>query len=233
MANTFDIDAAPCGHALALAPVAYNGLAHTELVGQRAHAATFGNCDVQCVHGRSITLRVSNVNTQRARHISRTVNNGRMETFAQRLRRLRIAAKLTQEELALRCGYKGQSRIAGYESSGKFTRNPPVSEISTLAKGLGVSDTELVDTLPPPGHADQGATPEEMTQVQMLLGLTAKALAAAIPAAGRELIEEVERQLAPLRVGTFPRDFADAVRAELPVRAGRRTASAARTRKRL
>lgn len=96
--------------------------------------------------GASITLRDVAVNTNRVRRISRSVKNARMETFSHRLKRLRIAAGLSQERLAHACGYSGQSRIGNYEG-GK--RTPSLNEIPNLAKALGVSEAELVATLPP------------------------------------------------------------------------------------
>jgi hypothetical protein len=42
----------------------------------------------------------------------------------------------------------------------------------------------------------------------------------------------VERQLAPLRKGTFARDFADTLRAEIPARAHTHTVPATSARKR-
>jgi transcriptional regulator with XRE-family HTH domain len=166
--------------------------------------------------GRIITLRDSVVNTPRVRRASRAVNNGGMEKFAQRLKRLRVARGLTQEQLAHACGYPGQSRIANYESLGASARVPSLAEIPTLANALGVPETELVASLPESATTAPTATPPEVREIRVLLGLTAKALAASIPGAGRELVDELERVAGPLRKGTFARDFADAVRAELP-----------------
>lgn len=63
---------------------------------------------------------------------------------------------------------------------------------------------------------NQQISTQSLTEIRQLLGLTAKAMACAIPAAGRDLVTEVERTLGPLRPGTFVHDFAEAVRAELP-----------------
>lgn len=59
--------------------------------------------------------------------------------FAENLRAARIAAGMTQEALALACGWSGQSRIANYESTSPSAREPKVSEVPLLAKALGVS----------------------------------------------------------------------------------------------
>jgi hypothetical protein len=79
---------------------------------------------------------------------------------------------------------------------------------------------------------DQRDVAPDMSEIRLLLGLTAKALAASIPGAGRELVDELERVAAPLRKGTFARDFADAVRSELPEHVRRRTAPQSRARAR-
>lgn len=60
--------------------------------------------------------------------------------FAQNLKRLRVDAGLTQEQLAHACGYSGQSRIGNYESG---SREPELQEIPIIAKALGVEIAEL------------------------------------------------------------------------------------------
>lgn len=101
--------------------------------------------------GGIITLRDIKVNTECAGEASRGVKNGRMETFGQRLRRLRRLAKMSQEELAHASGYAGQSRIANYEGD---KRMPSVSEIDILATALGVSKSALVE---PSSTGDQSS----------------------------------------------------------------------------
>lgn len=64
-------------------------------------------------------------------------------TFAQNLKRLRIAAGLTQEQLAHACGYSGQSRIGNYESSQPKARQPKPDELPMIASALGVSVGQL------------------------------------------------------------------------------------------
>jgi len=66
--------------------------------------------------------------------------------FHERLRYWRKAAHLTQEELAYRCGYSGQSLIANYESSNpKNRREPPLAEIPRMADALGIRSGQLID----------------------------------------------------------------------------------------
>lgn len=90
---------------------------------------------------RIITYRDSRVNTYRVRPASQTVNNGEMIAFAAQLKRYRLAAGFTQEQLAHACGYKGQSRIANYESG---TRTPRLDELPRLADALGIEVSELL-----------------------------------------------------------------------------------------
>lgn len=59
-------------------------------------------------------------------------------TFAKRLRQLRIQRGLSQEALALACGWSGQSRIANYESTKPKARQPKPDELPLLARALGV-----------------------------------------------------------------------------------------------
>jgi len=68
--------------------------------------------------------------------------------FSDNLRRTRLAKGMTQEALAMACGWSGQSRIANYESGSASAREPKVSEVPLLAKALGVSVAELFDEVP-------------------------------------------------------------------------------------
>ncbi|MBT2142715.1 helix-turn-helix transcriptional regulator [Rhodanobacter sp. LX-99] len=65
--------------------------------------------------------------------------------FAANLKRLRKAAKLSQEGLALACGWSGQSRVGNYESG---LREPELDEIPTIARALGVQVGELFGEAP-------------------------------------------------------------------------------------
>lgn len=68
--------------------------------------------------------------------------------FAANLKRLRKAAKLSQEALALACGWSGQSRIGNYESG---LREPALAEIPIIARAIGVQVGELFGEAP--GHS--------------------------------------------------------------------------------
>lgn len=68
--------------------------------------------------------------------------------FSDNLRAARKAKGWTQEELALACGWSGQSRIANYESNSASAREPKVSEVPLLAKALGVPVSALFDDDP-------------------------------------------------------------------------------------
>lgn len=137
------------------APVADYVLAQAKGHGQLDHAPQDFDCSVECVHARIITYRDSIVNTQRVRQVSQPVNNVGM-AFHDNLRRLRLARKLTQEQLALECGWRGQSRIANYE---KPTREPNLSELKLLAQALRVSQGELLGEQPA-SAASQPAIPD-------------------------------------------------------------------------
>lgn len=64
------------------------------------------------------------------------------ETLGQRIKRLRIAAKLSQIELARRCGWSTQSRVGNYEQD---NREPNLADLQLIASAVGV---ELADLLP-------------------------------------------------------------------------------------
>lgn len=70
-------------------------------------------------------------------------------SFAKTLRAIRKNKGMSQEALALACGWSGQSRIANYESlSEKSRRQPQPEEIPVIARALGVSVAELFDEAP-------------------------------------------------------------------------------------
>lgn len=66
-------------------------------------------------------------------------------TFAATLRAIRKAKGMTQEQLALACGFTGQSRIGNYEADPgkKHAREPELNEIPVIAEALGVNINEL------------------------------------------------------------------------------------------
>jgi transcriptional regulator with XRE-family HTH domain len=78
---------------------------------------------------------------------TQSANNGAMN-FAANLKRLRLAAKMSQEQLAHACGYPHQSRIGNYESPSPKARQPRPDELPNIAKALGVSVAELLADFP-------------------------------------------------------------------------------------
>lgn len=122
----------------------------------------------------SITYRDSVVNTFRVRPASRNVNNARMG-FSDNLKAARLAKGLTQEALALACGWSGQSRIANYESSSATAREPRVSEVPVLARALGVTVAELFGEAASPSHAGR-IDPTKLAESISVLRQVAKSL---------------------------------------------------------
>lgn len=100
--------------------------------------------------------------------------------FAANLRRLRKAAKMTQEELAHACGYPGQSRIGNYEAEGEHRREPPLSDIPVIAKALGVPIAALFAEEPSEINTSHAARLDPNT-----LAETARALRERYEQAGR------------------------------------------------
>lgn len=128
-------------------PVADGALANTKGNGEGSHATSGFYGFVESVHARSITYRDPSSNTNRVSAASHTVKNPGM-AFSDNLRAARIKAGMTQEALALACGWSGQSRIANYESSAASAREPKVSEVPLLANALGVSIASLFGEAP-------------------------------------------------------------------------------------
>lgn len=128
-------------------PVADGALAHAKGNGERSNATSCFNGFVESVHTDRITYRDPSRNTFRVSALSHTVKNLGM-TFSDNLRAARLKAGMTQEALALACGWSGQSRIANYESSASSAREPKVSEVPLLAAALGVSIASLFGEAP-------------------------------------------------------------------------------------
>ncbi|BEO71854.1 prophage repressor CI [Serratia marcescens] len=63
------------------------------------------------------------------------------EKIAARLKSLRASRGLSQKELAIRCGWKSQSRIGNYELA---ERGVSIDDAITISKALGVSPSELL-----------------------------------------------------------------------------------------
>lgn len=66
-------------------------------------------------------------------------------SFSTRLRYLREAAGLTQEQLALACGFSGQSRVANYETRSGRAREPSIEDLIAISRALAVPVGVLVD----------------------------------------------------------------------------------------
>jgi transcriptional regulator with XRE-family HTH domain len=91
-----------------------------------------------------ITLRVPFVNTFCGGARNGAPDNPTMD-FGSRLKRLREAAGLNQEQLALKCERSGQAWISNFESG---QRRPRFEDIPVLARALGVHPGELFSDLP-------------------------------------------------------------------------------------
>lgn len=108
-----------------------------------------------------------------------------MTTFGEKLKKYRLEAGLTQEELAAMCGMQKQS-ISRYEKS---TREPNIRIASSLAKALGISLELLVNNF------DIQYFAEEIPQVTMI----GRAMEKSSP-------EKREQMLQLLRIA-FPEEF--------------------------
>ena len=82
--------------------------------------------------------------------------------FGQRMAKLRMARGLTQAELAEQIGVN-QTAIGSYEIA---RRRIPLSQVTPLAKALGVSVGELIEKEAPSGK--RGPTPKLQQQIQKL-----------------------------------------------------------------
>jgi phage repressor protein C with HTH and peptisase S24 domain len=71
-----------------------------------------------------------------------------MTALATRLRELRKAKGLSQQQLALKLGW-GQSRIGNYESEGKSNREPSIEDLHAIAAALNVSIDQILETTGP------------------------------------------------------------------------------------
>jgi len=69
------------------------------------------------------------------------------ESLSQRIKRLRKATGMSQAQLADACGWKSQSRVGNYEAG---TREPTLADIASIAAALGVDQSELLLSSPPP-----------------------------------------------------------------------------------
>lgn len=145
--------------------------------------------------------------------VSRAVNNSRMDRFPIYLKELRENADLTQEKLSEKCDFATQSRVSNYE---KGHRRPDLVDAAKLADALGSSRFAMLKCL----AADAGITLEaemaDLAEMQVVLGLTAKALASSLPAAGEALANELAQRSDGHSDWLFASDVLKAVRSELP-----------------
>lgn len=74
-------------------------------------------------------------------HATRGVFNSIMDTIGKRIKHARLAAGLTQEQLAHSIGAAGQSTIGNYE---RDTNEPDLATIEAIASATGVDFSELV-----------------------------------------------------------------------------------------
>jgi transcriptional regulator with XRE-family HTH domain len=68
-------------------------------------------------------------------------NSKYIKAFGEHLRKLRLSKKLSQEELAYKCGTT-LSQIGRFE---RGVRSPTLSTILTLSQGLGIEPKKLLD----------------------------------------------------------------------------------------
>lgn len=138
-----------------------------------------------------ITQRVSPVNTQRVRQKSRFAKNQGMALHEQ-IKRLREQAGMTQEQLALKCGFPGQSRIGNYEAppERKSHREPSVADLKALARALDTSVVELLEEPMP-------SSGKEIEQIKVVLTAILSAIADHGPQLeGKAIAEALSRKAA-------------------------------------
>lgn len=145
--------------------------------------------------------------------VSRAVNNSPMDRFPAYLKELRENAGLTQEKLSEKCEFATQSRVSNYE---KGHRRPDLGDAAKLADALGSSRFAMLKCL----AADAGITLEvemaDLAEMQVVLGLTAKALASSLPPAGEALANELAQRSEGHSDWLFAADVLKGVRSELP-----------------
>lgn len=85
-----------------------------------------------------------------------------INTFGERLKKYRLQAGLTQEELAARCGMQKQS-ISRYEKS---AREPNIRIASSLAKALNISLETLINNFDIQNSAEEPE--DDFPEVRMI-----------------------------------------------------------------
>lgn len=111
------------------------------------------------------------------------------ESLAQRIKRLRKEAGLSQAQLADACGWKSQSRVGNYEAG---TREPNLADISAIAKALKIDDAQLLLSTPP---ADLSPLSFETAQTSVAPGSAADAVRAMLAKSGKNVPEALKQKI--------------------------------------
>ena len=111
------------------------------------------------------------------------------ESLAQRIKRLRKEAGLSQAQLADACGWKSQSRVGNYEAG---TREPSLADISAIAKALRIDDAQLLLSTP---LADLSPLSFETAQTSVAPGSAADAVRAMLAKSGKNVPEALKQKI--------------------------------------
>nr|WP_315415858.1 S24 family peptidase [uncultured Pseudomonas sp.] len=111
------------------------------------------------------------------------------ESLAQRIKRLRKEAGLSQAQLADACGWKSQSRVGNYEAG---TREPNLADISAIAKALRIDDAQLLLSTP---LADLSPLSFETAQTSVAPGSAADAVRAMLAKSGKNVPEALKQKI--------------------------------------
>lgn len=111
------------------------------------------------------------------------------ESLAQRIKRLRKEAGLSQAQLADACGWKSQSRVGNYEAG---TREPNLADISAIAKALRIDDAQLLLSTPP---ADLSPLSFETSQTSVAPCSAADAVRAMLAKSGKNVPEALKQKI--------------------------------------
>lgn len=106
------------------------------------------------------------------------------ESLAQRIKRLRKEAGLSQAQLAEACGWKSQSRVGNYEAG---TREPNLADIAAIAKALRIDEAQLLLSMPSPLSPE--AAPAQS------LGSAADAVRAMLAKSGKNVPEALRQKI--------------------------------------
>lgn len=111
------------------------------------------------------------------------------ESLAQRIKRLRKEAGLSQAQLADACGWKSQSRVGNYEAG---TREPNLADISAIAKALRIDDAQLLLSTP---LSDLSPLSFETAQTSVAPGSAADAVRAMLAKSGKNVPEALKQKI--------------------------------------